>query len=212
MAQPVDMESEPDRPDTGRPLLLKLRDAALLAPAPYRQAATAGAGNRAAIIVVLLTALGFGIATFLGSLLAGSPITGFLVGIILEPLITLIAWTGGSALAWAVGARLATGGDRPRGFWPVARALAFAQAPNLLGVLVALPTPYRGGVWLIARIWLLLSMSTALRETLGLSGSRWFVTLVFSAAAYAALLVGGFRLLEVFGISSVTSLSGGLGW
>jgi len=212
MAQPVDMESKRDRPDTGRPLLLKLRDAALLAPAPYRESAAAGGGNRAAIIVVLLSALGFGIATFLGSLLAGSPITGFLVGIILEPLVTLIAWIGGSALAWAIGARLATDDGRPRGFWPLARALAFAQAPNLLGVLVALPTPYRGGMWLIARMWLLLSTSAALRESLGLSGARWFVTLVFTAAAYAALLVGSFRLLAVFGIGDVTSLSGGLGW
>lgn len=211
MARPVDLESKRDRPVTGRPLLLKLRDAALLAPAPYREAANTG-GNRVAIILVLTTALGFGIATFLGSLLAGSPITGFLVGIILEPLVALIAWIGGSALAWAIGARMATDGDRPSGFWSVARALAFAQAPNLLGVFVALPTPYRGGVWLIARMWLLLSTSTALRETLGLSGSRWFVTLVFSAAAYAALLVGSFRLLAVFGISDVTSLSGGVGW
>ena len=212
MAQPVDMASKRDRRDTGRPLLLKLRDAALLAPAPYREAATTGGGNRAAIIVVLLTALGFGIATFVGSLLAGSPITGFLVGIILEPLVTLIAWIGGSALARAIGARMATGGDRPRGFWSVARALAFAQAPNLLGVFVALPTPYRGGVWLIARMWLLLATSTALREALGLSGRRAVVTLLFSASTYAALLVGSFRLLAVFGISDVTSLSGGLGW
>ncbi|MDE2904125.1 MAG: hypothetical protein OXP73_13995 [Chloroflexota bacterium] len=206
------MASKRDRPDTGRPLLLKLRDAALLAPAPYREAATTGGGNRAAITVVLTAALGFGIATCLGSLLAGSPITGLLVGIILEPLVTLIAWIGGSALAWAIGARLATGGNRPRGFWPVARALAFAQAPNLLGVLVALPTPYRGGVWFIARMCLLLATSTALREALGLSGKRTVVTLLFGAAAYAALLVGSFRLLAVFGISDVTSLSGGLGW
>ena len=212
MARPADMESKRNRTDTGQTLLLKLRDATLLAPSPYREAATAGGGNRVAFIVVLTAALGFGIATFLGSLLAGSPITGFLVGIILEPLVTLIAWIGGSTLAWAIGARMATGGDRTRGFWPVARALAFAQAPNLLGVLVALPAPYRGGVWLIARMWLLLSTSTALREALGLSGARWFVTLVFSAAAYAALLVGSFRLLAVFGISNVTSLSGGLGW
>ena len=211
MARPVDMESKPDGPDAGRPLLLELRDAALLAPAPYREAATTG-GNRTATTVVLAAALGFGIATFLGSLLAGSPITGFLVGLILEPLVTLVAWIGGSAMAWAIGGRLATPGAGPRGFWPVARALAFAQAPNLLGVLVALPTPYRGGVWLIARMWLLLAMSTAVRQALGLSSTRALVTLLFSAAAYAALLVGAFGLLAIIGISNVTSLSGGLGW
>ena len=207
----MDVKPELDHDDTDRRLVRTLGDAALLAPSLFREVANAGGGNRVAIIVVLVTAQGFGIATLVGSVLAGSPTTGLLVGIILEPLVTLIAWIGGSAMAWAVGARMATPGVRPRKFWPVARALAFAQAPNLLGVLVVLPAPYRGGVWLIARFWLLLSSSAAIRESLGLGGSRTFVTLFLSAAAYALLMIGIFRVLALVGIGNSASISVGLG-
>ena len=188
-----------------------MRCAARLAGPLYRDVAAAGGSNRAALAVVLISALGFGVGTFLGWAVAGSPMTGLVAGIILEPLVTVAAWVGGSAAAWVFGGRLAPSGTRPAGFWSVARALAFAQTPNLLGILAVLPAPYRGGIWLVLRCWTLAASSTAIRESMGLSGGRTLVTLMISAVVYAALLVGIFQALALVGVGGVMSISGSVG-
>ena len=185
-----------------------MRDAALLAHPLYREVAGSGRGNREAAVVVLVTGLGFGVASFLGWALAGAPIKGIVVGIVLEPIVTLMAWLGGSVAAWVVGSRLAAPGGKAGRFWPVARALAFAQTPNLAGVLVVLPAPYTGGVWLMVRFWMLVASSTAIRESLGLSGGRVLVTLVATAVVYAALLIGLFQVLNFVGLGGAASIPG----
>lgn len=185
----------------------RLCDAALLTRSLYRDVA-GGGSTWEAVAVVLIAALGFGLATFVGWTLAGSPVTGLVAGIILEPLVTLAAWLGASVAAWVVGARLAPPDAKAARFWPVARALAFAQTPNLVGVLTVLPPPYTSGVWLMARLWMLAASSTAIRESLGLSGGRVLVTLVVSAAVYAALLVGIISALASVGVGMVTSVHG----
>lgn len=191
-----------------RRLSERMRDAALLARPVYRDVADDGGNNWDAVVVVPVAALGFGVATFLGWAVAESPGMGLLAGIVLEPLVTLAAWLGGSAAAWLVGARLAPADAKATRFWPVARALAFAQTPNLVGVLAFLPAPYTSGVWLMARLWLLAASSTAIRESLGLSGGRVLVTLVVSAVVYAALLVGIFSALASLGVGRVASVHG----
>ena len=191
-----------------RNLAGRMRDAALLESSLYREVANSTGGNREATIVVVVAGLGFGVASFLGWTLAGVPITGLVAGILLEPLVTLVAWFGGSVVAWIVGTRLAAPQGRGVRFWPVARALALAQTPNLAGVLVVLPPPYSGGVWLVVRFWMLSASSTAIRETLGLSGKRTLVTLIVSAVVYATLLVGLFRVLSFAGIDGAMSLPG----
>ena len=191
-----------------RSLSERLRGAVLLVRAVYRDVASDGRSNWAAAAVVLVAALGFGAATFLGWTVAESPVTGLVAGIILEPLVTLVAWLGASAAAWGIGTRLAPTDTNAPGFWPVARALAFAQTPNLVGVLAVLPPPYTSGAWLLARLWLLATSSTAIRESLGLSGGRLLVTLLVSATVYAALLVGIISALASIGVGSVTSVHG----
>ena len=191
-----------------RRLSERMCDAALLARPVIRDVSGGGGNTRDAVVVVLVAALGFGVATFLGWAVAGSPATGLVAGIVLEPLVTLAAWLGGSAAAWLVGARLAPADAEAKRFWPVARALALAQTPNLVGVLAFLPPPYTSGVWLLARLWLVASSSTAIRESLGLSGGRVLVTLVVSATVYAALLVGIFSALAIVGVGRVTSVHG----
>ena len=192
-----------------RNLAGRMRDAALLESSLYREVANSTGGNREATIIVIVAGLGFGVASFLGWTLAGAPITGLVAGIVLEPLVTLVAWFGGSVVTWIVGTRLAAPQGKGERFWPVARALAFAHAPNLAGVLVILPPPYSGGVWLVVRFWMLSASSTAIRETLGLSGRRTLATLAVSAVVYAALLIGLFRVLAFIGIDGAMSIPGG---
>ena len=186
----------------------RLSDAALLVPSHDRDATGSGGSTGQAVTIAFVAALGFGVATFLGWAFSGSPLTGLVAGLVLEPLVTLAAWLGGSAAAWLVGARLAPPDARGRRFWPVARALAFAQTPNLVGALVILPPPFRGGVWLMARLWMLASSSATIREALGLSGGRLLVTLFASAAVYTALLMGIFWVLSSIGVGSVASVHG----
>lgn len=185
-----------------------MRDAALLARPAYRYVAGDGGNSWEAAAAVLVAVMGFGVATFLGWWAAGSPVAGLLAGLVFEPLVTLAAWLGGSVTAWLVGVRLAPGNTSTTRFWPVARALAFAQTPNLVGVLVVLPPPYRSGVWLMARLWVLAASSTAIRESLGLSGGRLLVTLLVSAAVYAALLIGIFAALVSLGVGRAASVHG----
>lgn len=183
-----------------------MRDAALLAHPLYREVANSSGRNREASVVVLVAGLGFGVASFVGWALAGSPIKGLMVGIVLEPVVALAAWLGGSVVAWMVGTRLAAPGGKRARFWPVARALAYAQTPNLAGVLVVLPAPYRAPVWLMVRFWMLAASSTAIREALGLSGGRVLVTLVASAVVYAALFVALFQALSFVGLDGAASI------
>ena len=156
--------------------------AAQLAGSLYCDVAAAGGSNREALVVVLIAALGFGVGTFLGWTVAGSPLTGLVAGIILEPLVTVAAWVGGSAAAWVGGRSLGPTEARPASFRAVSRALAYAQTPNLLGLLTVLPSPYRGAIWLVLRCWTLATSSTALRESLGLSSGRTLITLAICAA------------------------------
>jgi len=60
----------------------------------------------------------------------------------------------------------------------------------------------------MARLWLLAATSTAIRESLGLSGGRVLVTLAVSAAVYAALLVGIFSAIASLDVGRVTSVHG----
>ena len=182
-----------------------MRDAALLAHPLYREVASSSGGKREASVVVLIAGLGFGVASFVGLALAGAPIKGLVIGIVLEPIVAIVAWFGGSAAAWMVGSRLAALGGKAGLFWPVARALAYAQTPSLAGVLVVLPAPYKGGVWLMVRFWMLAASSTAIREALGLSGGRLLVTLVVSAVVYVALLLALFQALSFVGLDGATS-------
>ena len=110
------MKPELENADQGRTLLSSLRDAALLTPAVYRGVSSTGGNTGLAFLVVGVTALGFGFATLLGLVRAGSPATGLFVGLVLEPLVSVVAWFGGTAVAWAVGSRMATPDVRTREF------------------------------------------------------------------------------------------------
>ncbi len=196
-------------PGRSHTLTRRLLDAVLLERSVYRSAALHGRNVEAAVVVVVVS-MGLGVGTFVGWALAGSPPKGLLVGIIVEPIVTLAAWLGGSATAWLAGRRLGSPDRGVTGFWPVARALALAQTPNLIGLLAVLPVPYRSGLWLLARLWLLIASSSAIRETLGLSEGRALSVLLVSAAVYAALLIGIFGALSLVGVDGVLSISGGL--
>ena len=116
-------------------------------------------------------------------------------------------WAGG---CWLVGARLGDRDAEAPEFGQVARAIAFAQAPGVLGV--ALPVfvallwgvsdtesltiearvasvyPVAGALRALLSGWVLVGTFLAVRQTFGLSGGRTLGTLAAVGAASAALL------------------------
>ncbi len=186
------------------------------------EVAAPGASTRQAAAVVALAALGTGAAlgavstlplawgtgrhtTFEGDLLR------FVFYAVFVAIVHLLAWPLWAGVLRMAGKRLATSDSEARDLGQTARAIAFAQAPGALGVLVPLllmlhwvlpadPEPLRIGsrtanVMLLAGTvrtllsgWVLVGTFLAVRETLQLSSGRTLGTVAAAAAASAGLL------------------------
>ena len=187
-----------------------------------REVAAPGASTRHAAAVVALAALGTGAAlgavstlplawgtgrhtTFEGDLLR------FVFYAVFVAIVHLLAWPLWAGLIRLAGTWLATSDSEARDFGQTARAIAFAQAPGALGVLVPLllmlqwvlsadPEPLKigsrtanvmllaGTVRTLLSIWVLVGTFLAVRETLELSSGRALAAVAASAAAGAGLL------------------------
>ncbi len=190
-----------------------------LDPTLYREVAAPGGDSWQAAVVIVIAAvvsgLSWGAVEFtglLGSSAAASTDWGAVVAQYAVPiaLAHLIAWPVWAIGLWVFGTRW-TGPDRePPWFGQVARALAFAQAPAVLGVLYVLlvavvavargPEGLRSGVlwvtgfWLLVltQVWVLAATFLAVREALGL-GNGWtlaaLVTVGLAIGAVAGLIV-----------------------
>ena len=199
----------------------RLLRALRLDPTLYREVATAGNSTHQAVLIVVFTSAASGIAwgarTF--HLIGGhepalvqidTPMVGFGVLAVVSALAQVVAWPVWAAGVWAIGRRLAPSG-RALGFWPVARVVAFAQAPVALAVVIPIMTgafwlgrvdPGGGGraplgllassVWSVVAVWVLIGTFLAAREVLGLSNGRTLITLCGTGvvAGVVAVLVG----------------------
>ena len=129
----------------------------------------------------------------------------------------LVAWPVWAAALWFIGGRLASPNSRAAGYWSVARALAYAQAPAIFLLLspmlirIAVPmvwfaaasgsepgspvildmsllrTLEFGGRTLISA-WVLIGTYLAMREMLGLSNVRALGALVLASVSISVLL------------------------
>ena len=206
----------------GHGLINRMLRALRLNATLYREVAAPGASTRQAAAVVALAALGTGAAlgavstlplawgtgrhtTFEGDLLR------FVFYAILVATVHLLAWPLWASVLRMAGEWLATSDSEARDLGQTARAIAFAQAPGALGVLVPLllmfqwvlpadPEPLSIGsrtanVMLLAGTvrtllsgWVLVGTFLAVRETLQLSSGRALGTVAAAAAASAGLL------------------------
>ena len=203
-----------------------------LEPALYREVATPGASSRLATLVVLLAAVGAGLGGSARVLLDTFVLrdleewTGYILTLfwreavpiaVLSAVAHLVAWLVWASALWIIGGRLASSNDQSAGYWSVARALAYAQAPAVFLLLspmlirIAVPivwfaaasgsepgspvilemsllrTLEFGGRTLVSA-WVLIGTSLALRETLGLSNFRALGALVLAGVAISILL------------------------
>ena len=195
--------------------------AARLDPALYRDVAANG-DTRAAALAVLLAAFSSGIA--LGALAgayglasdAGGKSPAHVweaIGEIVFVALTqatpwaifgvLIVWPVWAAGLWLIGSRLTAGTRGAASFGKIARAIAFAQIPAVVSVLIPVvlllfaavqgATAFSDSVppllqslistlYSLVGVWVLIATFVGIRESLGLSDARTFVALVTVAA------------------------------
>ncbi len=130
-------------PSAGVGLVARTVRALRLDPTLYREVTAPGAGNRQAVVLILITAVIWGFQTILvrtTSVFGGAVDldSGLLVALFAVPAIAQIA----SWLIWAFGLWIIATRWVPREhevpcFGQVARALAFAQAPIVFAVVIA---------------------------------------------------------------------------
>ena len=187
----------------------------------YREVAGPGGSNRQAAVVVVLAALGTGAALAtraIDSLAWGIERYGSFEGEVLQAVYVamviaiahMVAWPVWAGGFWLVGARLGDRDAEAPEFGQVARAIAFAQAPGVLGVLVPVFVALLWGVTdtesvtvgtLVVRLyavagalralisgWVLVGTFLAVRQTLGLGSGRTLGTIFAVGVASAALL------------------------
>ena len=187
----------------------------------YREVAGPGGSNRQAAVVVVLAAVGTGAAVAtraIDSLAWGIERYGSFEGEVLQTayvamviaIAHMVAWPVWAGGFWLVGARLGERDAEAPEFGQVARAIAFAQAPGVLGVLVPVFVAFLWGVTdtesvtvgtLVVRLyavagalralisgWVLVGTFLAVRQTLGLGSGRTLGTIFAVGVASAALL------------------------
>lgn len=166
----------------GNGVINRLLRALRLDASLYREVAAPDGDTRQAALVVLLTAVAAGAE---GIWLSVS-------GAGLIAISHVAAWPVWALGIWLVGARLKTPNGEPSGFWQVARAIAFAQAPGVFFaislVLLWISAPLWGTVRTLISVWVVVGTFLAVRETLGLTNGRTLGTLFGVGAAIAVLL------------------------
>ena len=204
----------------------------------YREAALPGGGSWQAFFLVLLAALGTGLGESSRVLLSkfGIPFLWQRFGILWNvfadeaiPIAVLVsiahvaAWPVWAVVIWTIGRRLASTSDHAPGLLPVARALAFAQAPGVLLVATpifvqlllpivdlvtnpeddahrwiilgqSLPRALDFGIRTLVSAWVLLGTFLAIREVFGFSHGRALVA-VLATGLTTAVLFGVFAIL-----------------
>ena len=202
----------------------------------YREVAAPGASTEQAALVVILAAVGFSFAQSARSLVSWLSSSGSFwwsglttteanawiamdfenYRVVVRVLALVAAWPVWAAGLWLVSKRLSASRGPAPGYGQVARVLAFAQAPGVLGPAFLLPTtvgaalvlPQTGWLeaymapsaplvilsflvrvgWPLLIAWVFLSTLLALREGLGLSGGQALGALIIVSAGLAVLL------------------------
>ena len=134
--------------------------------------------TRQAMFVVIAVA----IATGIGSIEGGVP--GLLAGVAFA----LVGWATWAWITYWVGTRLLATPQTHADWGQLARALAFAQSPGVFKVLGGIPG-IGPPIFLVASIWQLVAMVTAVRQALDYESTwRAVGVVVLAAIPYVALL------------------------
>ena len=182
----------------------------------YAEVAADATATRQAIQVVVIVALVTVFANLIRSLLdlpdlawfgfdegAAEDVsgTGLVTGLVFTPIAGILGWLAWSGAAWFIGTRIIAPGTHDVGFLEVARAIGFADAPGVLGVVAFIPL-LGSFVQLAVVFWVLATSFFAIRESMHLSDRQAVATMVVAVIALSvliAIMLVGAVLVGVFG-------------
>ena len=155
----------------GRPMLERMKRAALLDPHLYEEveADRTATGQAATVVAIVAVAQGLGAAP-----LGASGIIGGIVA-------ALLAWLVWAGVTYVIGDKI-LGGTATWG--ELLRTLGFAQTPGLLGILAFLPL-LGGLIRFAVAIWVLIAGIIAIRHALDFSTGKAILTGVLGWLALA---------------------------
>jgi hypothetical protein len=210
-------------------LSVRLFRAVTLDPTLYREVAEASGSSWQAVVVMCTVAAASGLAWgayslfylvrqyTVGTDLGAAAIQSAVPAAWSSAVAHLLAWPVWAVGIWVVGARWTPASRPSPWFGQVARGLAFAQAPAILGLVAALlftvvgftlgAKGLRSGVVWVVQFWLFVVIGTwvlagtflAVRESLGLSNGRTLAAIVAVGLAIAVLV--GLVVVTLSGIS-----------
>ena len=169
----------------------------------YAEVAADATATRQAIQVVVIVALVTTFSNLIGDLLdlpnlswfgfnedAAEPVggTGIVAGLVFTPIAGILGWLAWSGVTWLVGTRLIAPNMQDVEFLPVARAIGFADAPGVVGVVAFIPV-LGFFVQLAVLFWVLATSFFAIRESMHLSNSQAVGTMVVAVIALVILIV-----------------------
>jgi hypothetical protein len=168
-------------------LLPRMLGAALLDPETYEEVEADRGATRDAFVVVLLSALGAGV---------GSIENGGAAGIAWSAVAALVGWWVWAYITYWIGTRLLPGPHTSADHGELLRTLGFSSSPGTLGVLGVVPG-LAGPLFLVAGVWMLVSMVVAVRHALDYQGTGRAVAVcalgfpVYAITLVASLVVVG---------------------
>ncbi len=201
------MEDAPERQ-----LLSRMIRASRFERGLYAEVAADATATRQAVQVVVIVALVTTFSGLIGDLLdlpdlswfgfndeAAEPVggtgivtglvfTGIVTGLVFTPIAAIVGWLAWSGAAWLVGTRLIAPSMQDVEFLSVARAIGFADAPGVVGVVAFIPV-LGFFVQLAVLLWVLATSFFAIRESMRLSDGQAVATMVVSVIALVILIV-----------------------
>jgi hypothetical protein len=170
-------------------LLKRMLRAARLEPILYEEVEADTSATSQAFIVVVMVSLATGLGSGLGGLGTHGPI-GFLWGLLVGIITSILGWLAWSFLVYFIGTRLLKGPETSTNWGECLRTIGFANSPGVLRLFSFVPI--LGGIIAFAVfIWILIASIIAVRHALDVSTSRAIIISIIGWIVYAAIYFVG---------------------
>jgi hypothetical protein len=141
--------------------IVRMLRAALLHVDTYEEVEADKGGNRQALAVVVLAALGMGI---------GSIENSGVSGILWHTLVAVAGWYVWAFVTYFIGTRLLPTSETAADHGELLRTIGFSSSPGILRVLMIFP-PLSIWVFAICTLWMLVAMIVGVRQALDYSST-----------------------------------------
>jgi hypothetical protein len=180
-------------------LISRMTRAAKLDINLYEEVEADTTANGQAFTAVIVVSLATGIGSGLGGLIFGGGGLGFIGGLVVGLVFSIIGWLAWSYLAYILGTRVFNAPETSATWGELLRTIGFSNSPGIFRFFSFIPVLG----WLIsvaASIWALIAGVIAVRQALDFSTGRAIATCIVGWVIYMLIvfLVGGLVLGGLF--------------